>query len=333
MFKRVKLTNFHHHSPTVYSMIQDNTNRLPHQIPAPAPVQKVEDPRLEKFKLQLSIKREDLLHAHISGNKWRKLKYNLQAAKEAEEESLLTFGGAYSNHVAAVAAAGRAWGFRTIGIIRGEEHHPLNPTLQFVREQGMQLRYMDRETYRQKDTVAAMEMLQAQFGPFYAIPEGGSNALAVKGCSEIVEDFDKDAYDFICCACGTGGTMAGLAAGMNWRGQLLGFPALKGGSFLKNEIDSLTEAYNGQLYQNYQLITDYHFGGYAKWKPELLNFINIFHDVTGIRLDPIYTGKMLFGIYDLAQKHYFKPGSSILAIHTGGLQGIKGFNERFGDLL
>lgn len=309
-------------------MLTEETSNLDH-----APIQRINNPLLDRYKLQLSVKREDLLHPHISGNKWRKLKYNLLYAKEKEAETLLTFGGAYSNHIAAVAAAGREWGFRTIGIIRGEEHQTLNPTLQFAREQGMELRYMDRETYREKQSPAMAGSLRTELGDFFMIPEGGSNALAVKGCAEITDDFEWDHYDFVCTSCGTGGTLAGLLAGMNRRGQVLGFPALKGGSFLKKDIDSLTEAYNGEIYHNYQLITNYHFGGYAKWKPELINFINIFHDVTGVQLDPVYTGKMFFGLYDLAKKHYFKPGSRILAIHTGGLQGIKGFNDRFGELL
>lgn len=296
-------------------------------------LQRIEDPLLEKHKVELFMKREDQLHPHISGNKWRKLKYNLQAAYEEQHDTLLTFGGAFSNHIAAVAAAGKEFGFHTIGIIRGEEHLPLNHTLAFAREQGMELHYMDRSTYRDKDGPEIMQSLRERFGTFYPIPEGGSNALAVKGCVEIVADFDKSAYDFICAPCGTGGTLAGLVAGMNRRGQVLGFPALKGGSFLKEEIDTLTKAYNGQLYHNYQLLTYYHFGGYAKWTPELVHFIHLFRDVSGIPLDPVYTGKMLFGIYDLIQKGFFKPCSRLLAIHTGGLQGIKGFNERFGDML
>ena len=298
-----------------------------------APIQRIDDPRLEKHRVQLFIKREDQLHPHISGNKWRKLKYNLLAAQEEGHETLLTFGGAFSNHIVAVAAAGKEFGFQTIGIIRGEEHLPLNPTLSFAREQGMRVAYMDRSTYRDKDKPEVIEELTERFGPFYLLPEGGSNALAVKGCAEITEEIDKSAYDFICTSCGTGGTLAGLLAGMNRRGQVLGFPALKGGSFLKAEIDSLTKAYNGQLYHNYQLLTDYHFGGYAKGTPELLNFIRLFKDVSGIPLDPVYTGKMLFGLYDLVQKGFFKPGSRLLAIHTGGLQGIKGFKERFGVVL
>ena len=307
---------------------------LPFSSPETSPpIQPIDDPVLERHKVQLFIKREDLLHPHISGNKWRKLKYNLQAAREQGHEVLLTFGGAFSNHIAAVAAAGKEFSLRTIGIIRGEEHLPLNATLTFAKKQDMRLHYMDRSTYKEKEQPEVIQQLREQFGKFYLIPEGGSNALAVQGCAEIVNDIDTSAYDYLCTACGTGGTLAGLVAGMNRKKQLLGFPALKGGSFLKTEVDKLTREYNGQLYHNYQLMTDYHFGGYAKWTPELLNFMNIFRDVTGVPLDPIYTGKMLFGIYDLVQKGFFKPGTRLLAIHTGGLQGIQGFKERFGDLI
>jgi 1-aminocyclopropane-1-carboxylate deaminase len=309
-------------------MLSENTFNL-----GKTPVQRIEDPLLERHKVQLFIKREDQLHPSISGNKWRKLKYNLLTARGEGYNTLLTFGGAFSNHIAAVAAAGKEFGFCTIGIIRGEEHLPLNPTLAFAQDQGMQLHYMDRTTYRDKHQAEVINDLAEQHGPFYLIPEGGSNALAVQGCTEIINEFDKSAYDFICAPCGTGGTLAGLIAGLNRSRQVLGFPVLKGGSFLKEEIDSLTKAYNGEQYHNYQLLTDYHFGGYAKWTPELVNFINIFKDTTGVPLDPIYTGKMLFGIYDLIQKNFFKPGTKLLAIHTGGLQGIQGFKERFGDII
>ncbi|MBW3544275.1 MAG: pyridoxal-phosphate dependent enzyme [Bacteroidetes bacterium] len=298
---------------------------------APTPIQIIEDPLLQAAKVSLHLKRDDLLHQHISGNKWRKLKYNLLEAKLQEHKQLLTFGGAYSNHIAATAAAGKAFGIETIGIIRGEEQLPLNPTLQLASEQGMQLHYLDRETYRQKEE--QLGHLRGRFGDFYYVPEGGSNALAVKGCAEIVGELEVQAYDFIAVACGTGGTLAGIVAGLNRRRQALGFPVLKGGSFLKAEIDRLTEAYNGQLYHNYQLMPDYHFGGYAKWTPELVNFINDFKRWYAIALDPVYTGKLLYGIFDLVKRGWFKPGTRLLAVHTGGLQGIKGFNERFGDLV
>ncbi len=310
------------------NMLSENTFNFSN-----APVQRIEDPLLEKFKVQLFIKREDMLHPFISGNKWRKLKYNVLAAWEGGHKNLLTFGGAFSNHIRAVAAAGKEFGFQTIGIIRGEEHLPLNPTLAFAQAQGMQLQYMDRSTYRNKKDPEVVKCLEEKFGPFYLLPEGGSNALAVRGCTEIINEIDKSAYDFVCAPCGTGGTLAGLVSGMNRRGQVLCFPALKGGSFLKGEIDALTRAYNGEQYHNFQLLTDYHFGGYAKWTPELVNFINIFKDTSGVPLDPIYTGKMLFGLYDLIKKGYFKPYTRLLAIHTGGLQGIEGFNERFGNII
>lgn len=300
---------------------------------AKAPVQEVTNPLLKQNKIRLFVKREDLLHPHISGNKWRKLKYNLLAAKEQEHTTLLTFGGAFSNHIAAVAAAGKKYGFRTIGIIRGEEHFPLNPTLNFAQQQGMEFQYLNRSIYREKDSPTTLQQLKELFGPFYLLPEGGTNELAVKGSAEIINDIETADFDFICAPCGTGGTLAGIVAGLDHRRQVLGFPVLKGGSFLKKEVDRLTEAYNGKIYHNFQLITDYHFGGYAKWKPELINFINIFRDTTGIPLDPIYTGKMFYGLNDLIQKQYFLPGRRILAIHTGGLQGIEGFNQQFGDLI
>lgn len=300
---------------------------------AQAHIQEVVNPLLKKHRIRFFVKREDLLHPHISGNKWRKLKYNLFAAMEQGQSTLLTFGGAYSNHIAAVASAGKDYGFRTIGIIRGEEHLPLNPTLSLAREQGMQFYYMDRARYREKGNPEVISQLKELFGPFYHIPEGGTNTEAVKGCAEITEDFETADFDYICAPCGTGGTLAGIVAGLNHRRQVLGFPVLKGGSFLKKEIDSLTEAYNGKIYHNFQLITDYHFKGYAKWTPELINFINIFHDTTGIPLDPVYTGKMFYGLNDLIGKGYFLPGRRILAIHTGGLQGIEGFNQKFGDLI
>ena len=299
----------------------------------PTPVQLIDDPLLQAAKVSLAIKRDDLIHPRISGNKWRKLKYNVVAAREQGHSTLLTFGGAYSNHIAATAAAGKEWGLNTIGIIRGEEQLPLNSTLQLAKEQGMQLYYISREEYRLKHKAEVLQTLEAQFGSFYVVPEGGSNALAVKGCAELVEELDVQQYDFVCVACGTGGTLAGIVAGLRRRRQALGFPALKGGSFLKAEVDGLTEAYNGELYHNYQLMTDYHFGGYAKWTPELIAFINSFKSRHGIALDPVYTGKLFYGLFDLVKKGWFKPGSRLLAIHTGGLQGIKGFNGRFGDMI
>ncbi|MFD1186277.1 1-aminocyclopropane-1-carboxylate deaminase/D-cysteine desulfhydrase [Pontibacter rugosus] len=294
-----------------------------------APLQKLEDDLLKEQGVALWVKREDLLHPHISGNKWRKLKYNLKAAKQQGHHTLLTFGGAYSNHIAATAAAGKAYGFRTIGIIRGEEHLPLNPTLAFATSCGMQLHYISREKYRLKDEPGFLKEVQQQYGKVYMLPEGGTNLLAVKGCTEIVDDITID-YSHICCAMGTGGTLAGIVAGLAGEKAILGFPALKGGDFLRQEVAELVQDYNGQNYHNWHLITVYHFGGYAKVKPDLLAFMNQFKQQHNIQLEPIYTGKMMYGIFDLLKQGYFPAGSIIVAVHTGGLQGNAGFEQRLG---
>lgn len=294
-----------------------------------APLQQLQHPLIQEHELTLWVKREDLLHPHISGNKWRKLKYNLQEAKALGKETIATFGGAYSNHIAATAAAGAEFGFKTIGIIRGEAHLPLNPTLQFATEQGMELHYISRELYRHKNEPDFLAELTDKLNQPYLVPEGGTNQLAVKGCTEILDDIDVD-YDVICCASGTGGTIAGLIAGLAGEKQVLGFPALKGGDFLKDEIAQLVYSYSGENYSNWQLITEYHFGGYARVKPELLEFMHRFQEQHHIPLEPVYTGKMFFGLFDLISKGYFSKGFRIIAIHTGGLQGNAGFKERLG---
>ncbi len=281
-----------------------------------------------KFKSQnisLYIKREDLLHSEVSGNKFRKLKYNLLKARDENKDTLLTFGGAFSNHIAAVAAAGHLLGFNTIGVIRGDElekdiHITLlkNPTLRYAVSKGMKLTFVSREEYRQKSDPKFIENLRSQIGDFFLLPEGGTNKLAIKGCEEVLTGSDHK-YDFICCPVGTGGTIAGLINSAQSSQKILGFPALKG-NFLIDEISQYTSA------QNWKLITDYHFGGYGKVSAELINFINDFSKKYHIPLDPVYTGKMIFGIFDLVGKSAFPQNSRILAIHTGGLQGIEGMN-------
>lgn len=294
-----------------------------------SPLQPLTDPLLTQKGVKLSILREDLVHPTIPGNKWRKLKYNLQAAQEQGCEALVTFGGAFSNHIAAAAAAGQEYGLQTIGYIRGEETLPLNPTLAYATSCGMQLKYLSRAEYRVKhESGFRAEILKT--GPKqYLLPEGGTNALAVKGCTEIVTDLAAP-WDVLCVAAGTGGTLAGIVAGAVGKGQIIGFPALKGGEFLQKEVTELVQAYNGQTYHNWFLQTAYHFGGYAKHKPELLTFIQNFHARHGILLDPIYTGKMLYGVYDLIKTDYFLPGTQIIAVHTGGQQGWAGYAQRYG---
>jgi len=276
--------------------------------------------------VSLFIKREDKLHPFISGNKYRKLKYNLVEATKQHKKSLVTFGGAYSNHIAATAAAGSQFGFKTIGVIRGEELADnleevlqKNPTLKFASKHNMQFHFVSRSAYREKTSQEFIESLKQQFGDFYLVPEGGTNTFAVKGCEEILVEEDSK-YNVICSSIGTGGTISGIINSTKKHQRTIGFPALKG-DFLQNEIKKyvLTN-------KKWSLNTDYHFGGYAKVSQELISFINKFKHETGIPLDPVYTGKMLFGIVDLIKKDYFEKGTKILAIHTGGLQGIDGMN-------
>lgn len=321
-----------------------------------SPIQEVKDPQLEGSGVRLLIKRDDLIHEHISGNKWRKLKYNLREAAEQNHHTLLTFGGAYSNHIAATAFAAHKAGLSSIGVIRGEDD-PTNPTLQFARNHGMRLHFVSREDYRRLTRVGAYgntpvhptdsvgacrgtplppahDALEAKFGQFLLIPEGGANGLGVRGCAEILPEVEED-FDVVCCAAGTGTTLAGLALTLKENQQLLGFPALKGGEFLKDDVERLIEESRLRALStiDYRLITNYHFGGYAKMKPELLEFANGFQERTGIQLDPIYTAKMMFGIYDMIRVGEYgdtllRKGTTVLAIHTGGLQGWQGMKHR-----
>ena len=254
------------------------------------PITKIEDPLLHGHTIELYIKREDLLDPYISGNKFRKLKYNLIEARKQGHDTIVTFGGAYSNHIHAVAYAGHKFNFKTIGIIRGERTLPLNPTLQDASSFGMKLHYISREAYREKYSTSFIDELKIKFRNFYLVPEGGSNSLAVKGCTEIINE-EVLKFDHICCASGTGGTLAGIIAGLGGKNQVWGFPALKNGGFLKETISTLIKNYNSIYYSNWDLMLDYHFGGYAKFNDELISFINQFKQVQQIPLDPIYTVK------------------------------------------
>ena len=271
--------------------------------------------------IEVYIKREDLIHPFVSGNKFRKLKYNLAEAKKQNATTLLTFGGAFSNHIAAVAFAGKSEGFKTIGIIRGDELADKienNPTLKFASENGMQLEFISREMYRKKTDNTFLNTLKLKYDNFYLIPEGGTNELAVKGCEEILTDEDK-MFDFVTCSVGTGGTISGIINSTVSNQQVLGFPALKGG-FLQNEIRNFVAN------SNWQLINGFEFDGYGKVTNELIAFMNDFYAETKILLDPIYTAKMVFGVKSLIVNDFFPDNSRILMIHTGGIQGIMGMN-------
>lgn len=294
---------------------------------SPSKNQSITHSILDNARVILDIKREDQIHRDVSGNKFRKLKYNLIEAKKSGYTTILTFGGAYSNHIAATAAAGEIMGLQTIGIIRGDElakdlEKTLseNDTLRFAHASGMHLKFISREQYKNKTSSAFLEQLKDEFDSCYIIPEGGTNDLAVKGCEEILTAKDNT-YDIICCAVGTGGTISGIINSTKAHQTVMGFPALKG-DFLDKEIKKYTSK------TNWKLISEYHFGGYGKINQEGVEFMNGFNNQQHIALDPVYTVKMVFGIFDLAQKGVFKKNTRILAIHTGGLQGIAGMNKK-----
>ena len=281
--------------------------------------------------VSLFVKRIDLVHPVISGNKWYKMKYNIAEMKKAGIGTLVTLGGAYSNHIHAVAEAGSIFGFSTIGLIRGEEHLPLNPTLDYAVRKGMELHYVDRTSFRKRDTEEFAQWIRDKFGEVYVLPVGGSNALAVKGCAEIAEQIDID-FDYISCSCGSGGTLAGIIEGLSGEKFALGFPALRGAYFLKDDINRLIHDYSGKQYSNWELQTEYHFGGFGKVNKELADFMNKFEEMNNIKTEPLYTAKMFYGLNDLIQNKFFPDNSRIIAVHTGGLQGIPGMMTKMNKL-
>ena len=287
------------------------------------PILELRNSLFEDASVRLFIKCEYLNHPSISGNKWWKLKYNLAEAAKLGHKKLLTFGGAYSNHIYATAAAANELGFESVGIIRGEETLPLNSTLAFAKEKGMQLHCVTREDYRKKTEPDFQKKLMDLFGDFYLIPEGGTNDLAVKGCKEFATQLNAEVdFDYLCLPVGTVGTIAGMISGLDTGKKILGFPALKGAQFLETEIRNYTQN------ENWQLMYEYHFGGYAKSTKELIDFIDRFERAHKTPLDPIYTSKMMFGIFDLVKRGFFERGSTIMGLHSGGLQGRASFNMK-----
>jgi 1-aminocyclopropane-1-carboxylate deaminase len=274
------------------------------------------DDRMVRRGVRLLVKRDDLIHPELPGNKWRKLKYNLERAGELRCPTLLTFGGAYSNHVRATAAAGYHFGFDTIGVIRGEEHLPLNSTLEYAVNRGMRLTYLDRDTYRRKHSPAVVDRLRREFGDFYLLPEGGSNDLAVRGAAELPAEITEP-YDVICCPVGTGGTLAGIAGGLNAGQHAIGFSVLKGGEFLTPEVERLQRDAWGSVSDNWHIEYGFHFGGYAKRTSELDAFLADWTRRHGGTLDRIYVGKMMYGLVTLTEAGSFPPGTTVVAVITG----------------
>ncbi len=289
-------------------------------LPTEIPLQAVENDLFQKKSVELFVLRLDMIDPYVGGNKLFKLKYNLEEATKHPSKRILTFGGAWSNHLAAVAAVQN--GIKeVIGVVRGEEPIILSDTLRFCREKGMRLHFVSREEYRRKSEDDFLEELRKQFGDFYLLPEGGSNELAVKGCSEILNYVNSE-FNYICCPVGSGGTFAGLASALKPGQKALGYVALKNGEYMAKEIARLASSQN-----DHALIHEYHFGGFAKTTPKLIEFKKKFEKENGFDLDYVYTAKMFYGIYDMVRKYDFTPGSKIIAIHTGGLQGNKGFTE------
>lgn len=297
----------------------------------PIAIQCLEHPLFREKKVQVSVLRLDNIHPEVSGNKFFKLKYNLIEALNQGKNKILTFGGAYSNHIYATASAAKEADLQSIGVIRGEGFDKINPTLRHAQAKGMELHFISRDEYRKKNTPEFLKRLHTQFGDFYLIPEGGTNTLAIQGITEILEEKHKE-FTYICTSIGTGGTFCGLWQSISSHQTLVGFSSLKG-DFIQEEIKQLLIKNKIKSPGGMKLITTYHFGGYGKWTSELITFIHWFHEVFGILLDPLYTSKMAVGFWDMLQKDYFLSNSKILLIHTGGLQGNIGFSQRTGIAL
>lgn len=290
------------------------------------PIQELKADWLLENNVKLLIKREDLLHAEVSGNKWRKLELNYNYFEQNNYTEIVTFGGAFSNHIAATAALGKITGVKTIGVIRGEPVALNNSTLAKAIEDGMEIHFVSREAYKQKAVSAEVVHILKELEKPYVIPEGGANRLGLLGCAKITKGI-KD-VDVFAVAAGTGSTFGGMVAGASSKSWILGFPVLKGMHSMVRDID-------GALFEagitdegNWSLNHDYHFGGYAKADQRLIDFINDFWITHRVKLDPIYTAKAMFGVVDLIKKGVLK-NQTVMFIHTGGMQGVKGFERRY----
>jgi len=275
-------------------------------------IQKLNSKLFSEKGIEVSVLRLDLIHPQISGNKWFKLKYNLEEAKKQGCDTILTFGGAFSNHIHATAVACKEFGFKSVGVIRGEKDSETNPTLSEAKKYGMQLTFVSREDYKKKNNRDYMEGFRNWFGRFYVIPEGGNNELGIKGCEEILPN--ENDFEIVFCACGTGTTFKGISRSLNKDQKLFGISVIKG---------------EGELNAIPNIINDYNFGGYAKHTEELLKFKTQFEMEYNIPLDYVYTAKLFFAVNDLVSKNKIPENSKVLIIHSGGLQGNKGYEERY----
>ncbi|MEM6982226.1 MAG: pyridoxal-phosphate dependent enzyme [Pseudomonadota bacterium] len=297
---------------------------IPFSINEHSYLQTITSELLTDKKITLTIKRDDLLHPLISGNKWRKLKYNLVRMQQLGKSELLTFGGAFSNHIHACAAAGKEFNLTTHAIVRGPQLDLNNPTLKFAQQRGMQLHAVNRIEYKQRHDEAYLAALQARFPNAYILPEGGTNSFAIEGCKELAQSLPE--HDYLICPTGSGGTLAGLIEGSSNKINLLGIAVLKQADYLRDEIRALSPKAKSQ--NNWQLLTQFHGGGYGRFTAELWQFCQHMQHQHQLPLEPIYSGKMMYALWQLINNDYFAPNSKIIAIHTGGLQGLEGLKYR-----
>ena len=289
----------------------------------PSKITKIESDLLNQKQVSLFIKRDDLIHPFISGNKWRKLKYNFQYAKLKGYHTILSYGGAYSNHLHALSYACSKLGFNSVGIVRGFQQIESNPTLTFCQENHMQLYYLDRSEYRHnKYSKKTLDYFRKMFNSFYMVPEGGNNELGVRGCEEILSEIDFN-FDYVCSPVGTGCTAAGLIRSMHNNKRFLGFTPFKK---VVEQQNSIMKFCHPDDYNNWNLISDIHFGGFGKINNNLVKFIQQFKSNYSIGLDLVYMGKLFYSLFNLISQNHFPKNTNILVLHTGGLQGLKGFD-------
>jgi len=295
-------------------------------------IQEIFHPLFHRHQIQVFVKRDDDIHPIISGNKWRKLKFNLKHIEKTPSiKGALSFGGSYSNHIHAFAFACYRHKTPCVGVIRGEENYANNYTLAWAKHWGMKLHFVDRKTYRRRHDEDYIAELQSQYPDYYIVPEGGSNKLAIPGVAEVIAELNQQVeFDTLLTPIGSGGTLAGLITGdseAERKHKILGIAVLKGAEYLKDEVNNLLPA-DAKSHSNWQLLTDYHRGGYARFSLEDSQKIIAFNRATGIDFEPVYSGKMVLALLELLEKGYFKAGERIVLLHTGGLQGLGGMIER-----
>ncbi|OUS32450.1 cysteine desulfhydrase [Thalassotalea sp. 42_200_T64] len=293
-----------------------------------SPINTINHPLFTKHKVEVFIKRDDLIHPIISGNKWRKLKYNISAARKMGKTQILSFGGAYSNHIHALAYACKINNIKAIGIIRGEQHYQHNFTLSWASHWSMTLQFVDRKTYKLRHNEEFLAQLQQKYPNAYIIPEGGSNHLALPGVGEVITELNEQLeYDYLLTPVGSGGTLAGLINADQNQHKLLGIAVLKQDGYLTDEVNQLLAAHASN-FENWEILNQFHRGGYGKYKTADTERILQFSQQAGVPFEPVYSGKMLLAFLDLLAQGYFQAGAKIVLLHTGGLQGLGGMAER-----